>query len=86
MATKRSWSKKVFEWFATWSVIMRDPSVFGFAKKPTLPPLNIKQITIESGVNDGYCQPLPNHLASAMQRGAIRLKHAAKLLLTLQIA
>lgn len=55
--------KKFFEWLATWSVIMRDPSVFGFAKKPTLPPLNIKQITIESGVNDGLLPALAQSLS-----------------------
>ena len=55
--------KKFFEWLATWSVIMRDPSVFGFAKNPTLPPLNIEQITIESGVNDGLLPALAQSLS-----------------------
>ena len=34
--------KKFFEWLASWAVVMRDPSAYGFAKKPDLPPLSIK--------------------------------------------
>lgn len=45
--------QKFFEWLATWALIMRDPSDYGFAPKPALPPLNIHQVTVETEVTDG---------------------------------
>jgi superfamily II DNA or RNA helicase len=44
---------KFFEWLATWSVIMKDPSDYGFTAMEPLPPLHIEQVTIESGIMDG---------------------------------
>ena len=54
--------KKFFEWLATWAIIMRDPSVFGFASKPILPPLEIIQITIDSGITDGLLPAIAQSL------------------------
>lgn len=55
--------RKFFEWLASWAVIMRDPSVFGFAKKPALPPLNIQQVTIDSGITDSLLPSLAQTLS-----------------------
>lgn len=44
---------KFYEWLSTWAVIMRDPSDYGFQSLPQLPPLNVEQISIESGIKDG---------------------------------
>jgi len=75
--------KKFFEWLATWAVVMRDPSVFGFAKKPELPPLNIQQVTIESGITDGLlpalAQSLGDRLAARRDTVADRCKAAAEI-------
>lgn len=38
--------KKFYEWMASWSVIMRDPSDYGFLKLPELPPLHVQQVEI----------------------------------------
>ena len=59
--------KKFFEWMATWAVVMRDPSVFGFSAKPELPPLNIEQITIESGKTDGLLPALAQSLSERLE-------------------
>lgn len=40
--------QKFFEWLATWSVIMRDPSDYGFAPMPELPALEVRQIEVET--------------------------------------
>lgn len=57
--------RKFFEWLASWAVIMRDPSVFGFAK-PDLPPLNIQQVTIDSGITDGLLPALAQSLGERL--------------------
>lgn len=44
---------KFFEWLATWAVIMRDPSDYGFDPLPPLPALDIEQVSVESGIMDG---------------------------------
>jgi hypothetical protein len=44
---------KFFEWLATWAVIMKDPSDYGFAALSQLPPLHVDQVTVESGITDG---------------------------------
>ena len=69
--------KKVFSGLLHGQSLCATLAYLVLLKKPTLPPLNIKQITIESGVNDGLLPALAQSLASAMQRGAIRLKHVA---------
>ena len=58
--------KKFFEWLASWAVIMRDPSVFGFAKKPELPPLKIEQVTIDSGITAGLLPALAQSLGERL--------------------
>lgn len=58
--------KKFFEWLASWAVVMRDPSVFGFGKKPDLPPLNIEQVTVESGKTDGLLPALAQSLGERL--------------------
>jgi len=58
--------KKFFEWLASWAVIMRDPSVFGFDKKPDLPPLKIEQVTIDSGITDGLLPALAQSLGERL--------------------
>lgn len=55
--------KKFFEWLATWAVIMRDPSDYGFSALPELPPLLVDQITIESGITDGLFAPMAQSLS-----------------------
>lgn len=44
--------QKFFEWLATWALIMRDPSDYGFMPKPQLPALNIDQITVQTESTD----------------------------------
>jgi hypothetical protein len=58
--------KKFFEWLASWAVVMRDPSVFGFDKKPELPPLNVQKVTIESGKTDGLLPALAQSLSERL--------------------
>ena len=55
--------RKFFEWLASWAVIMRDPSIFGFEEKPKLPPLKINQIVIDSGITDGLLPALAQSLS-----------------------
>lgn len=55
--------KKFFEWLATWAVIMRDPSDYGFNSLPDLPALLVDQITIESGITDGLFAPMAQSLS-----------------------
>jgi len=75
--------KKFFEWLASWAVIMRDPSAYGFAKKPELPPLNIRQVTIDSGITDGLlpklAQSLGDRLTARRDTVAVRCAAAAEL-------
>ena len=44
--------RKFYEWLASWAVIMRDPSDYGFKSLPDLPALNIKQVTVETPAVD----------------------------------
>jgi len=62
--------RKFFEWLASWAVIMRDPSIFGFEEKPKLPPLKINQIVIDSGITDGLLPALAQSLSE--RQGARR--------------
>lgn len=55
--------KKFYEWLSTWSVIMRDPSDYGFNKLSELPPLNVEQVTIESGITDGLFSAIAQTLS-----------------------
>lgn len=46
--------KKFWEWLSTWAVVIRKPSDYGYdATGYDLPPLNIHEHVIESGMNDG---------------------------------
>ena len=62
---------------------MRDPSAYGFAKKPELPPLNIRQVTIDSGITDGLlpklAQSLGDRLTARRDTVAMRCAAAAEL-------
>jgi len=75
--------KKFFEWLATWSVIMRDPSLFGFTKKPELPPLILESIVIDSGITDGLlpklAQTLSERISARRDTIEMRCKAAADL-------
>lgn len=75
---------KFFEWLATWSVIMRDPSDYGFAKMPPLPALNINQVSIESGITDGLFAAMAQSLSERQtaRRDTIeaRCKKAAEII------
>jgi len=59
--------RKFFEWMASWAVVMRDPSVYGFAKKPDLPPLHIHPVVIESGQTDGLLPALAQKLSERQE-------------------
>ena len=59
--------RKFFEWLASWAVIMRDPDVFGFASRPPLPPLNILQVTVESGQTDGLLPKLAQDMGERLK-------------------
>lgn len=58
--------QKFFEWLATWALIMRDPSDYGFAPKPALPPLNIQQVTVETEVTDGLFATVAQSLSERL--------------------
>ena len=58
--------QKFFEWLSTWAVIMRDPSDYGFSPLPELPTLNIKQVTIESGIMDGLLPKIAQSLSERL--------------------
>lgn len=45
--------QKFYEWMATWSVIMRDPSDYGFDSLPELPELIIEQVEVETEPDHG---------------------------------
>lgn len=55
--------QKFFEWLATWSVIMRDPSVYGFDPMPDLPAINIEQVEIETTPEDALFAEVANTLS-----------------------
>lgn len=59
--------KKFYQWLATWSVIMRDPSDYGFKSLPELPALNIEQIEVETKVTDGLFVDIAQTLTERSQ-------------------
>lgn len=75
--------KKFFEWLASWAVVMRDPSDFGFARKPKLPELRIHQITVETGITNGLfadvAQGLGERLAARRDTVEMRCEAAAEI-------
>lgn len=79
--------QKFFEWLATWAVIMRDPSDYGFQPKPALPALNIEQITVETEVTDGLfatvAQSLSERLNARRDTITERCQKAADIVATL---
>lgn len=79
--------QKFFEWLATWALIMRDPSDYGFAPKPALPPLNIHQVTVETEVTDGLfatvAQTLSERLNARRDTLEERCQKAAELVASL---
>lgn len=75
--------QKFFEWLATWSIIMRDPSSYGFAKMPELPPLNLNQVEIETEPTTGLfadvAQSLTDRLTARRETLQQRCERAAKI-------
>jgi hypothetical protein len=75
---------KFFEWLATWSVIMRDPSDYGFSKMSELPSLTINQVSIESGITDGLfaamAQSLSERQTARRETIEARCKKAAEII------
>jgi len=59
--------QKFFEWLATWSVIMRDPSDYGFAPLPALPALDVRQVEIETAPTDGLFASVAQSLSERLQ-------------------
>jgi superfamily II DNA or RNA helicase len=50
---------KFWQWISSWAVVLRNPSDLGYDDdKFKLPKLRIKQITVDSGVDDGALIPL----------------------------
>lgn len=79
--------QKFFEWLATWALIMRDPSDYGFAPKPALPPLTIHQVTVETEATDGLfatvAQTLSERLNARRDTLEERCQKAAELVASL---
>lgn len=75
--------QKFFEWLATWSIIMRDPSDYGFSPLPALPPLNIEQVEIETAPTDGLfatvAQSLSERLKARRETLQARCEKAAEI-------
>lgn len=67
--------KKFYQWLATWSVIMRDPSDYGFKALPELPPLNIEQIEVETEVTQGLFVDIAQTLTERSQARRDTLEH-----------
>lgn len=59
--------QKFFEWLATWSIIMRDPSDYGFAALPELPRLDIQQVEIETEATDALFPTVAQSLTERLQ-------------------
>lgn len=76
--------QKFFEWLATWSIIMRDPSDYGFAPMPALPTLNLKSVEIETEPTDGLfatvAQSLSERLNARRDTLEDRCKKAAEII------
>lgn len=79
---------KFFEWLATWSVIMRDPSDYGFSQLPKLPNLDIRQIEVETAPTDqlfaNVAQSLSERLNARRETLEDRCKKAAEIVSTLE--
>jgi superfamily II DNA or RNA helicase len=64
--------RKFWEWLSTWAVFIRKPSDYGYdATGYDLPPLNIIDHVVESGITDGL---LPWIAQSLSERGEARKK------------
>lgn len=73
--------KKFYEWMSTWSVIMRDPSDYGFAPLPELPGLIINQVEVETepecGLFVDVAQTLSERIKARRDTLEYRCKRAA---------
>lgn len=58
--------QKFFEWLATWSIIMRDPSDYGFAPMPALPALSLQSIEVETAPTDGLFATVAQSLSERL--------------------
>lgn len=59
--------QKFFEWLATWSIIMRDPSDYGFSQLPALPRLDVRQVEIETQATDALFPTVAQSLSERLQ-------------------
>lgn len=80
--------QKFFEWLATWSIIMRDPSDYGFAPMPTLPALNLHPVEVETEPTDGLfatvAQSLSERLSARRDTLEDRCQKAAEIISNLE--
>lgn len=80
--------QKFFEWLATWSIIMRDPSDYGFSKLPELPNLLIKSEEVETkptvGLFADIAQSLSERLSARRDTIEERCKKAADIVNSLE--
>ncbi|HWK69988.1 MAG TPA: DEAD/DEAH box helicase [Burkholderiaceae bacterium] len=76
--------QKFFEWLATWSIIMRDPSDYGFSPMPALPALNLRPVEVETEPTDGLfatvAQSLPERLNARRDTLEDRCQKAADII------
>ncbi len=59
--------QKFFEWMASWCVVMRNPSDFGFNALPELPELKIHQITVETEAKSGLFVDVAQSLGERLE-------------------
>lgn len=60
--------RKFWEWLSTWAVVIRKPSDYGYdATGYDLPPLNIHEHVIESGMTDGLLPWIAHSLSERNQ-------------------
>lgn len=75
--------QKFYEWMATWAVIMRDPSDYGFEALPDLPELLIEHVEIETeptgGLFPDVAQTMLERIAARRDTLEDRCKRAAEI-------
>lgn len=77
--------QKFFEWLATWSIIMRDPSDYGFEPMPELPALSVEQVEVETAPDDGalfagVAQSLSERITARRETLEARCNKAAEII------
>lgn len=71
--------QKFFEWLATWSVIMRDPSDYGFASLPDLPNLNVTSHEVETKPEGGLFAEVAQSLSERLNARRETIKERCEL-------